>query len=96
MQIRILNLLDKAKRLKLKVRNLLNEPNSGQSPKFALKHINSDLISILSVKNAVFNSNTRSDREYTFEEIGVILGSIRRERIRQIESSALKKLKHPK
>lgn len=37
-----------------------------------------------------------SDREYTFEEIGVILGSIRRERIRQIESSALKKLKHPK
>lgn len=99
MQIRILNLLDKAKRLKLKVRNLLNEPNSGQSQKFALKHINSDLIrilSILSVKNAVFNSNTRSDREYTFEEIGAVLGGVSRERIRQIESSALKKLKHPK
>jgi DNA-directed RNA polymerase specialized sigma subunit len=31
----------------------------------------------------------------TLEEIGLVLG-ITRERVRQIESSALKKLKHPK
>lgn len=99
MQIKILNLLDEANQLKLKVKSLLNEPNLGQSQKFALKHINSDLTKILSVlnlKNATFDSNIRSGGEYTLEEIGAVLGGVSRERIRQIESSALKKLKHPK
>ena len=99
MQIKILNLLDEANQLKLKVKSLLNEPNLGQSQKFALKHINSDLTKILSVlnlKNAAFDSNIRSGGEYTLEEIGTVLGGVSRERIRQIESSALKKLKHPK
>ena len=31
MQIKILNLLDEANQLKLKVKSLLNEPNLGQS-----------------------------------------------------------------
>ena len=98
MQIKILNLLDEANQLKLKVKSLLNEPNLGQSQKFVLKHINSDLsriLSILNLKNAAFDSNI-SGGEYTLEEIGAVLGGVSRERIRQIESSALKKLKHPK
>lgn len=33
--------------------------------------------------------------DLTLEEIGLVLG-VTRERVRQIESSALKKLKHPK
>lgn len=99
MQIKILNLLYEANQLKLKVKSLLNEPNLGQSQKFVLKHINSDLsriLSILNLKNAAFDSNIRSSGEYTLEEIGAVLGGVSRERIRQIESSAIKKLKHPK
>ena len=99
MQIKILNLLDEANQLKLRVKSLLNGPNLGQSQKFVLKHINSDLsgiLSILNLKNAAFDSNIRSGGEYTLEEIGTVLGGVSRERIRQIESSALKKLKHPK
>ena len=32
----------------------------------------------------------------TLEEIGIVLGGVTRERVRQIEASALKKLRHPK
>lgn len=32
----------------------------------------------------------------TLEEIGIVLGGVTRERVRQIEVSALRKLKHPK
>ncbi len=35
------------------------------------------------------------DCDFTLEEIGVVL-NITRERVRQIESSAIKKLKHPR
>ena len=35
------------------------------------------------------------DCDFTLEEIGIVL-NITRERVRQIESSAIKKLKHPK
>ena len=33
---------------------------------------------------------------YTLEEIGIVLGNITRERVRQIQDQAIKKMKHPK
>jgi RNA polymerase sigma factor (sigma-70 family) len=36
-----------------------------------------------------------ADRDYTLEEVGKYL-SITRERVRQIEANAMRKLKHPK
>ena len=41
-----------------------------------------------------YNLKYRGSAELTLEEIGLVLG-ITRERVRQIETSALKKLKHP-
>jgi len=41
------------------------------------------------------NSNHECNSTYTLKEIAEVFG-ITRERVRQIESSAMKKLKHPK
>lgn len=43
------------------------------------------------LKNVSFNRDV-----YSLEECGYVLGKITRERVRQIESLAIKKLKHPK
>ncbi len=39
------------------------------------------------------NCVLRVDREYTLEEIGMMVGGITRERVRQIEEKALRKIK---
>jgi RNA polymerase primary sigma factor len=41
------------------------------------------------------NGEPRYSGDYTLEEIGKRLGNISRERIRQIESSAIKKIRNP-
>jgi hypothetical protein len=64
------------------------------------KYINDKMMSRLLECNGDLQWINESLKDYgsssmTLEEIGLILG-ITRERVRQIEASALKKLKHPK
>ena len=64
------------------------------------KYINDKMMSRLLECNSDIKGINESLMYYgssamTLEEIGLILG-ITRERVRQIEASALKKLKHPK
>ena len=54
-------------------------------------HVDNMLENANHLKNVSFNRDV-----YSLEECGYVLGGITRERIRQIESSAIKKLKHPK
>lgn len=54
-------------------------------------HVDNMLEGATHLKNVSFNRDV-----YSLEECGYVLGGITRERIRQIESSAIKKLKHPK
>ncbi len=89
--------LDKALKIEEEINSLLQSRDLSKNEKKELEDL------LLNTKPIIFDLNKRiikeedsqNWRDYTLQEIADRFG-ISRERVRQIESSAIKKLKHPK
>ncbi|WP_169976053.1 MULTISPECIES: sigma factor-like helix-turn-helix DNA-binding protein [unclassified Campylobacter] len=103
----IKEMLEVAEELREKVKFMVNATDVSVEDKFRLKNIKSDLAGIINSLQAktiqevskladLKNGNTGVGGPYTLEETGLVLGGVTRERVRQIEAQAIKKIKHPR
>lgn len=103
----IKEMLEAAGELREKVKFMLNSADISTENAFKLRNIKSDLSGIInslqakaiqeSSKLAGLKSvNNGAGGLYTLEETGLVLGGVTRERVRQIEAQAIKKIKHPR
>lgn len=103
----IKEMLEVAEELREKVKFMVNATDVSVEDKFRLKNIKSDLAGIINSLQAktiqevskladLKNGNTGAGGPYTLEETGLVLGGVTRERVRQIEAQAIKKIKHPR
>lgn len=104
--MQIQNMLEEADELQEKIKNIMSDKDISKTNVFRLKNIKSDLSSLINIlqnkniqelsKLAGLKAANTGLGSYTLEEVGLILGGVTRERVRQIETQAIKKIKHPK
>lgn len=103
----IKEMLEVAGELREKVKFMLNSADVSTENAFKLRNIKSDLSGIINSLQAkaihkasrlagLKGGNTGVGGPYTLEETGLVLGGVTRERVRQIEAQAIKKIKHPR
>lgn len=103
----IKEMLEIAEELREKVKFIMNAADVSTEDAFKLKNIKSDLSGIINSLQAkaiheasrlvgLKGGNTGAGGPYTLEETGLVLGGVTRERVRQIEAQAIKKIKHPR
>ena len=97
----IKEMLEIAEELREKVKFMMNAADVSTEDTFKLKNIKSDLSGIInSLQAKVIHEASRlaglKGEPYTLEETGLVLGGVTRERVRQIEAQAIKKIKHPR
>ena len=103
----IKEMLEIAEELREKVKFMMNAADGSTEDTFKLKNIKSDLSGIINSLQAkviheasrlagLKGGNTGAGGPYTLEETGLVLGGVTRERVRQIEAQAIKKIKHPR
>lgn len=103
----IKEMLEAAGELREKVKFMLNSADVSTENAFKLRNIKSDLSGIINSLQAkaiqeasklagLKSANTGAGGLYTLEETGLVLGGVTRERVRQIEAQAIKKIKHPR
>ena len=100
-------MLEVAGELRGKVKFMLNSADVSTENALKLRNIKSDLSGIINSLQAkaiheasrlagLKGGNTGVGGPYTLEETGLVLGGVTRERVRQIEAQAIKKIKHPR
>ena len=103
----IKEMLEIAEELREKVKFMMNAADVSTEDAFKLRNIKSDLSGIINSLQAkaiheasrlagLKGGNTGAGGPYTLEETGLVLGRVTRERVRQIEAQAIKKIKHPR
>lgn len=103
----IKEMLEVAEELREKVKFMMSAADVSTEDAFKLKNIKSDLSGIINSLQAraiheasrlagLKGGNTGAGGPYTLEETGLVLGGVTRERVRQIEAQAIKKIKHPR
>ena len=103
----IKEMLEIAEELREKVKFMMNAADVSTEDTFKLKNIKSDLSGIINSLQAkvihgasrlagLKGGNTGAGGPYALEETGLVLGGVTRERVRQIEAQAIKKIKHPR
>ena len=103
----IKEMLEVAEELREKVKFMMSAADVSTEDAFKLKNIKSDLSGIINSLQAkviheasrlagLKGGNTGAGEPYTLEETGLVLGGVTRERVRQIEAQAIKKIKHPR
>jgi RNA polymerase sigma factor len=103
----IKEMLEVAEELREKVKFMMNAADVSKENAFKLRNIKSDLTGIINSLQAkaiheasrlagLKGGNTGAGGPYTLEETGLVPGGVTRERVRQIEAQAIKKIKHPR
>ena len=103
----IKEMLEVADEIREKVKFMMNAADVSTENAFKLRNIKSDLTGIINSLQAkaiqevsmlagLKGGNTGAGGPYTLEETGLVLGGVTRERVRQIEAQAIKKIKHPR
>ena len=103
----IKEMLEVAEELREKFKFMMNASDVSTENTFKLKNIKSDLTGIINSLQAkaiheasrlagLKGGNTSAGGPYTLEETGLVLGGVTRERVRQIETQAIKKIKYPR